>query len=137
MIQRRLRPFRVSDGRYGRLGGRLKRPMIRIASAFGRNRRRALAVAERIEAGTVMVNEVMANYGFPEIPFGGIKRSGLGRTHGADGLRAMTTERVINIDRIRPRYRELWWQPYSGRLARRVLAGMRRWLAVLDWLPGS
>jgi succinate-semialdehyde dehydrogenase/glutarate-semialdehyde dehydrogenase len=62
-----------------------------FAGSNGRGRR----VAERVRAGTVMVNDVVVNFGFAAIPFGGVKESGIGRSHGAEGLRANCEERVI------------------------------------------
>jgi len=49
------------------------------AYVFSRNKARARALAERIEAGTIMINEVIVAYSAPEAPFGGIKNSGWGR----------------------------------------------------------
>ncbi len=40
--------------------------------------------AERLEAGNVWVNSL--HIGFDEMPFGGVKESGLGREHGPEAL---------------------------------------------------
>jgi aldehyde dehydrogenase (NAD+) len=45
---------------------------------------RALAVARRIRAGTLMVNGGM--YNSPDVPFGGYRQSGLGRENGVEGF---------------------------------------------------
>ncbi len=45
---------------------------------------RALAVARRIRAGTLMVNGGM--YNAPDVPFGGYRQSGLGRENGVEGF---------------------------------------------------
>jgi aldehyde dehydrogenase (NAD+) len=45
---------------------------------------RALAVARRIRAGTLMVNGGM--YNAPDVPFGGYRQSGLGRENGIEGF---------------------------------------------------
>ncbi|MEJ7713790.1 MAG: aldehyde dehydrogenase family protein [Pyrinomonadaceae bacterium] len=47
---------------------------------------RASASPSRIDAGTVMVNEVLYTHGIAQTPWGGVKQSGLGRTHGRLGL---------------------------------------------------
>jgi succinate-semialdehyde dehydrogenase/glutarate-semialdehyde dehydrogenase len=70
------------------------------AYVFSRNARRARALAERIEAGTTMINDVLVSYCAPEAPFGGIKDSGIGRVHSDDSLRAMCFARHINYDRF-------------------------------------
>jgi aldehyde dehydrogenase (NAD+) len=45
---------------------------------------RALAVARRIRAGTLMVNGGL--YNAPDVPFGGYRQSGLGRENGIEGF---------------------------------------------------
>ena len=52
------------------------------ASVWTRDRSRGEAVAKRIAAGTVMVNDVVSCFGTSEAPHGGMKASGIGRTHG-------------------------------------------------------
>jgi acyl-CoA reductase-like NAD-dependent aldehyde dehydrogenase len=54
-----------------------------LAGAVSGSDERAKAVARRIRAGQVRVNQ--GAY-FPAAPFGGYKQSGLGREHGAHGL---------------------------------------------------
>lgn len=60
-----------------------------------------LAFARAARAGTVWTNTWMD--GFPEIPFGGVKQSGLGREIGADGLSEFleTKSLVMRIGRTR------------------------------------
>ncbi|WP_314173834.1 aldehyde dehydrogenase family protein [Streptomyces winkii] len=53
----------------------------------------ALAVAERLEAGTVWINQHGALN--PLVPFGGIKSSGYGMEFGAHGLKAVAAPKVI------------------------------------------
>src|SRR5581483_8034955 len=65
------------------------------AYVFAGSNARGRAVAERVRAGTVLVNDVIVNFALPAIPFGGVKDSGIGRSHGEEGLRAMCEERVV------------------------------------------
>jgi succinate-semialdehyde dehydrogenase/glutarate-semialdehyde dehydrogenase len=97
------------------------------AYVFGRNREKTRRLAERIEAGSVMINDVLGSYGLPETPWGGLKQSGLGRTHGDDGLRDLCQERHVNFDLLRPPRREIWWYPYGERtwkIGMRLLKGL-------------
>jgi betaine-aldehyde dehydrogenase len=55
---------------------------------------RAWRVARRIDAGTVWVNRY--NRMFPEVPSGGFKQSGIGRTRGLEGLRQFSEIKHIN-----------------------------------------
>lgn len=60
---------------------------------------RAHDLADRIEAGTVAVNEFPAT--FPQAPFGGHKQSGLGHEHGEEALHHYTRIKnvVVNLER--------------------------------------
>jgi succinate-semialdehyde dehydrogenase/glutarate-semialdehyde dehydrogenase len=62
-----------------------------------------------------MVNDVIAAYGVPEAPWGGVKQSGIGRVHGgAMGLKEFCQVRHIMGERVHlPMKRELWWFPYK------------------------
>jgi len=95
-----------------------------LAYVFTRDRKKGERLAERIEAGTVMVNGVLDTYAAPETPWGGVKQSGIGVSHSDDGLRAMCQARHVNVDRIAPR-RDLWWYPYSDASHKLMLRGMR------------
>lgn len=96
------------------------------AYVFSTDGTHANRVARRLEAGTVMINDVIASYSAPETPWGGVKQSGIGRVHGgALGLKEFCQVRHIMGERIKlPMKRELWWFPYRKRqvpLFKRVL----------------
>lgn len=63
------------------------------ASVWGPDATLARAVADRIDAGTVWINQY--NKSFPEIPSGGFKMSGLGRTRGAAGIDQFTEIKAV------------------------------------------
>jgi acyl-CoA reductase-like NAD-dependent aldehyde dehydrogenase len=54
------------------------------AAVFG-DLRTARALAQRVQAGVVVVNDVIVPTADPRLPFGGRKRSGFGITRGAEG----------------------------------------------------
>ena len=54
------------------------------SSIWTRNLGNAYKAAERIEAGNVWINSL--HYGYDEMPFGGVKASGIGREHGPEAL---------------------------------------------------
>jgi len=62
------------------------------ASVWGPDREAAIAVANRIEAGTVWVNEIHI-HGI-DIPFGGHKQSGMGVENGREGLEEFTNAKT-------------------------------------------
>jgi acyl-CoA reductase-like NAD-dependent aldehyde dehydrogenase len=65
------------------------------ASVWSADTEKAKAVALRIQAGTVWINQHGTIH--PMVPFGGIKGSGWGVEFGVDGLKAVTQPRVISV----------------------------------------
>lgn len=80
------------------------------ASVWTRDVDRGRRVARRIEAGTVTVNDHAYTYGLNATPWGGVKTSGVGRTHGRWGLEEVTEARHVHAGRGR---RDPWWFPYA------------------------
>lgn len=71
------------------------------ASVWTRNGARGRAVAARLHAGTVNVNEAFAAaWGSIDAPMGGMGDSGLGRRHGADGILKYTEPQTVAHQRI-------------------------------------
>ena len=65
------------------------------ASVWARDIDKAVAIASRLEAGTVWINKHL-DLQF-EIPFRGSKQSGIGAEFGLEGLREYTQARIVNI----------------------------------------
>ncbi|CAM3767032.1 succinic semialdehyde dehydrogenase [Tsukamurella ocularis] len=66
------------------------------SSVWGRDARRAGAVAARLHTGTVNINDAFAAaWGSIDSPMGGMGDSGLGRRHGVDGLLKYTEAQTI------------------------------------------
>ena len=66
------------------------------ASIWSTDNARALTMAERIEAGSVWINDA---HGINcQLPFGGYKQSGLGRELGPDALDAYTEVKTVALD---------------------------------------
>jgi succinate-semialdehyde dehydrogenase/glutarate-semialdehyde dehydrogenase len=91
------------------------------ASVWTRDRSRGERLARRIHAGTVMVNDVISCYGISEAPHGGVKASGIGRTHGRFGLDEMVRVKYVDTDRL-PGMKKVWWHGY-GESFRRQMEG--------------
>lgn len=80
------------------------------ASIWTRDKARAWDIARRLNVATVAVNDHLWPFFAPEVPWGGIRASGLGRVGGIAGLQAMTYPKVVSFDRLNlPR--EVYWYP--------------------------
>ncbi|HXW18812.1 MAG TPA: aldehyde dehydrogenase family protein, partial [Candidatus Acidoferrales bacterium] len=86
------------------------------ASVWTRDSESGKAVAARLRAGSVMVNDVASYYGVCEAPHGGSGASGWGRAHSRLGLLEMVRVKYVDVDRL-PRTPKSWWYGYSGNLA--------------------
>ena len=60
------------------------------ASVWSRDIKRAERVAHQLETGTVNINDALSHFGVPDLPFGGVKESGNGRSHGKEDLLQFT-----------------------------------------------
>ena len=65
------------------------------SSIWTRDINRAMAGAERIEAGYTWVNSAQIIY--DELPFGGVKQSGLGKEHGEEAIEHYTDSKSVVI----------------------------------------
>jgi acyl-CoA reductase-like NAD-dependent aldehyde dehydrogenase len=95
------------------------------ASVWTRDRAHGDALARRIQAGTVMVNDVVSCFGISEAPHGGVKASGIGRSHGRFGLEEMVRIKYLDSDRL-PGMEKIWWYGYGNAFARQMEG-------LLDW----
>ena len=89
------------------------------ASVWTRDRRRGEGIARRLAAGTVQVNDAVSCFGISEAPHGGIKSSGIGRTHGRFGLEEMVRAKYVVSD-LTPRMKKLWWYKYGAKFTDQV-----------------
>jgi betaine-aldehyde dehydrogenase len=74
------------------------------ASVWSKNIDTCMEVARRTRAGTIWVNTYMD--GTPELPFGGMKQSGLGRELGRHAVEDYTESKTVNIH---TGSRTAWW----------------------------
>lgn len=96
------------------------------ASVWTRDKAKGEQLAAQVEAGLTCVNDVLVGFGVTDAPSGGLKESGLGKRHGAAGIRRFCHEQVIVTDRFGMK-RELLWYPYSAkteRLLQRALGAL-------------
>jgi acyl-CoA reductase-like NAD-dependent aldehyde dehydrogenase len=87
------------------------------ASVWTKDVSKGEALARRIEAGVVCVNDAQVNYTALNLPMGGWKSSGLGTRHGAAGIRKYTKVQSLLVTR-RALKREPFMFPYKARQTR-------------------
>ncbi|PYT84753.1 MAG: succinate-semialdehyde dehydrogenase [Acidobacteria bacterium] len=92
-------------------------PFALAASVWTADSKKGQALARRLRAGAVMVNDVISFFGIAEAPHGGCGASGWGRTHGRAGLLELVQMKYIDADRL-PRREKPWWYRYGGELER-------------------
>jgi len=70
-------------------------------SVWTRDTRSGQRLATRLQAGTVNVNEgYVAAWGSVDAPMGGMKSSGLGRRHGAEGIKKYTEPQTVAVQHV-------------------------------------
>jgi acyl-CoA reductase-like NAD-dependent aldehyde dehydrogenase len=85
----------------------------------------ARALAARVQAGNVCINDCIVSYAVTGLPFGGVKESGIGRVHGPEGLREFCNlKAVLGQRRVSPP-REPWWFPVPKGFDRAGIAMLR------------
>ncbi len=92
-------------------------PFALSASVWTRGAARGEAIAKRLRAGAVMVNDAISYFAIAEAPHGGCGASGWGRTHGKAGLLEMVQTKYIDVDRL-PGREKPWWYRYGADLER-------------------
>ncbi len=99
-------------------------------SVWTRDKNKAMALARKMNTGTVDINNVMA-IPFP-VPMEGWNESGLGsRSGGAAGIRKFCHTKSIVAERVAMKKEPLWY-PYSRKKGK-TIAAMLRMTSARDW----
>jgi len=101
-------------------------------SIWTRDKNKAMALARKMNTGTVNINNVIANiFQFP-VPMEGWNDSGLGsRSGGAAGIRKYCRTKSIVAERVAMKKEPLWY-PYSRKKGK-LLSAMVRMMSARDW----
>lgn len=82
------------------------------SSVWTRDEARGRKIAEDgLHAGCSVVNDCLVNFALAGLPFGGVKESGIGRTHGEEGLKEFSKIKSVVVDRLGAKNEPLWY-PY-------------------------
>ena len=93
------------------------------ASVWTLNRAKGERVADRLQAGMVWINDHMFSHGACSCSWGGVKESGLGRSHSKFGLWECVNIKLLTWEPSRTR--DFWWHPYDESLTRAMGASAR------------
>jgi len=96
------------------------------ASVWTSDLERGRSIAARVQAGSVMINDAISYFANCEAPHGGVKSSGIGRTHGRYGLREMVSLKYVDEDLLGQRPKP-WWFGYDSE----QLAGVESMMSAL------
>jgi acyl-CoA reductase-like NAD-dependent aldehyde dehydrogenase len=94
-------------------------------SVWSRNSSQAETLARQIQAGVVTINDHLVSHGLAETPWGGVKQSGIGRSHGAIGFDEMTQPQVIVHDILPFARQNIWWHPHSAKIFQGLEGAMK------------
>jgi acyl-CoA reductase-like NAD-dependent aldehyde dehydrogenase len=83
------------------------------AYVWGRDWVRNHYVAKKLVAGTVTINDSVFTHALPQTPWGGPKLSGIGRTHGEEGLKDLVRVRHMHENECVSKKKYFWWYPYT------------------------
>ncbi|HMJ33870.1 MAG TPA: aldehyde dehydrogenase family protein [Baekduia sp.] len=95
------------------------------ASVWTADRFKGQRIARELRVGMVWMNDHLVARGAPQLPWGGVRGSGIGRARGAIALRTCAEPKVVTWDP--PLGRAFWWFPYDAALVRtgRAVAQLR------------
>ncbi len=91
------------------------------ASVWTSDRRKGERLARRIEAGMVWINDHSYSHAAIQCAWGGVKDSGLGRSHSKFGLYECVE--IKNVSWSSARSRDPWWHPYDATLGEAIRTG--------------
>ena len=86
------------------------------ASVWTLDRARGDRIARRIESGMVWINDHMYSHGACSCSWGGVKNSGLGRSHSKFGFYECVNIKLVTWDPAL--WRAFWWFPYDSSLGK-------------------
>ncbi|MRI33997.1 aldehyde dehydrogenase [Endozoicomonas sp. OPT23] len=69
-------------------------------NVWTKDKKKGFEIAQRIETGSMCINDMAVTYGAPEAPFGGVKSSGIGQVNGEVGLKGYCHAMPIITDRF-------------------------------------
>jgi succinate-semialdehyde dehydrogenase/glutarate-semialdehyde dehydrogenase len=93
------------------------------ASVWTLDREKGERIAHQIQSGMVWINDHSYTHGACQCSWGGVKDSGLGRSHSKFGFYECVNIKLLSWEPSR--LRDIWWQPYDETLGTALRATLR------------
>jgi acyl-CoA reductase-like NAD-dependent aldehyde dehydrogenase len=93
------------------------------ASVWTKDRAKGERIARRIESGMVWINDHSYSHGALQCSWGGVKESGLGRSHSKFGFYECVNIKLVSWEPGLTR--DFWWQPYDRDLGTALRSSAR------------
>ena len=93
------------------------------ASVWTRNKKLASQLSKRLHVGSVTINDHLFSFVEPGALWGGVKHTGIGRSHGPYGILELVNIKYISYDFSKKRT-QLWWFPYGDNLLQMLRVSM-------------
>jgi acyl-CoA reductase-like NAD-dependent aldehyde dehydrogenase len=82
------------------------------SSIWTEDHEKGVRLGRKLDTGTVMVNEAVYTFALSQTPWGGVKSSGIGRTHGNFGFLEVVDPMHVHVDKFKEP--DGWWMPYDA-----------------------
>ncbi len=93
------------------------------ASVWTRNKRQSSQLSKRLHVGSVTINDHLFSFVEPGALWGGVKHTGIGRSHGPYGILELVNIKYISYD-FSKKKTQLWWYPYEKDLLQLLKVSM-------------
>jgi acyl-CoA reductase-like NAD-dependent aldehyde dehydrogenase len=93
------------------------------ASVWTLDRAKGERIAHQIQSGMVWINDHSYTHGACQCSWGGVKDSGLGRSHSKFGFYECVNIKLLSWEPSR--LRDIWWQPYDEVLGTALRSSLR------------
>ncbi len=93
------------------------------ASVWTRDRDKGELIARQIQSGMVWINDHSYSHGACQCSWGGVKESGLGRSHSKFGFYECVNIKLVSWEPSR--MRDAWWHPYDDVLGKAIRSSAR------------
>lgn len=81
---------------------------------FTKDRKFAAHVEQRTSSGSLCINDVVVQYSHPNLPFGGVNDSGIGKSHGYFGFQEFSNARSVIRQRTGLTNASAFYPPFEG-----------------------